>query len=154
MQKQSAGLLLYKLTGGILQVLLVHPGGPYFRKKDDGAWSIPKGEYLYDEDPLIAAQREFEEEVGKPITGTFIKLQPVKQKSGKVVHAWAVEGDIDHQNIVSNMFEIEWPPKSGKRASFPEIDRAGWFNIDEAKLKIIPGQVGLIAELEELAGLS
>ena len=154
MQKQSAGLLLYKLTGGILQVLLVHPGGPYFRKKDDGAWSIPKGEYLDDEDPLIAAQREFEEEVGKPITGNFIKLQPVKQKSGKVVHAWAVEGDIDHQNIVSNMFEIEWPPKSGKRASFPEIDRAGWFNIDEAKLKIIPGQVGLIAELEELAGLS
>lgn len=154
MQKQSAGLLLYKLTGGILQVLLVHPGGPYFRKKDDGAWSIPKGEYLDDEDPLIAAQREFEEEVGKPITGNFIKLQPVKQKSGKVVHAWAVEGDIDHQNIVSNMFEMEWPPKSGKRASFPEIDRAGWFNIDEAKLKIIPGQVGLIAELEELVGLS
>jgi len=154
MQKQSAGLLLYKLTGGILQILLVHPGGPFFRKKDDGAWSIPKGEYLDDEDPLIAAQREFEEEVGKPITGNFIKLQPVKQKSGKVVHAWAVEGDIDHQNIVSNMFEIEWPPKSGKRASFPEIDRAGWFNIDEAKLKIIPGQVGLIAELEELAGLS
>ncbi|WP_454803355.1 NUDIX domain-containing protein [Mucilaginibacter phyllosphaerae] len=115
---------------------------------------MPKGEYLDDEDPLIAAQREFEEEVGKPITGTFIKLQPVKQKSGKVVHAWAVEGDIDHHNIVSNMFEMEWPPKSGKRASFPEIDRAGWFNIDEAKLKIIPGQVGLIAELEELAGLS
>lgn len=150
MPKQSAGILLYKLTDGILQVFLVHPGGPYFRKKDDGAWSIPKGEYLDDEDPLAAAQREFHEEVGKLITGNFIKLHPVKQKSGKVIHAWAVEGDIDHTNITSNIFEIEWPPKSGKRASFPEIDRADWFTMDEAKVKIIPGQVGLIEELETL----
>ncbi|MES2267138.1 MAG: NUDIX domain-containing protein [Bacteroidota bacterium] len=150
MLKQSAGILLYKLTDGSLKVFLVHPGGPFFRKKDDGAWSVPKGEYLEDENPLAAAQREFEEEVGKTVTGNFIKLQPVKQKSGKVVHAWAVEGDIDHTNIVSNTFEIEWPPKSGKRASFPEIDRAGWFTIDEARVKIIPGQVRLIEELVEL----
>ncbi|MEB0248781.1 NUDIX domain-containing protein, partial [Mucilaginibacter sp. 5B2] len=106
-----------------------------------------------DEDLLTAAQREFKEEVGKPITGNFIKLQPAKQKSGKVVHAWAVEGDIDHANIASNTFEIEWPPKSGKRASFPEIDRAGWFTIDEAKVKIIPGQVWLIEELEGITGI-
>ena len=150
MQKQSAGILLYRLTDNVLQVFLVHPGGPYFRKKDEGAWSVPKGEYLDDEDALAAAKREFEEEVGRPITGNFIKLQPVKQKSGKVVHAWAVEGDIDHENINSNTFEIEWPPKSGKRASFPEIDRAGWFGIDEARLKIISGQLGLIDELETL----
>ena len=149
MLKQSAGILLYRMKNGLLQVFLVHPGGPFFRKKDDGAWSIPKGEYLDDEEPLAAAQREFEEEVGKPITGNFIKLNPVKQKSGKVVYAWAVEGDIDQANIVSNLFEIEWPPKSGKKASFPEIDRAGWFDIDTAKVKIIPGQVGLIEELEE-----
>ncbi|GGH05236.1 phosphohydrolase [Mucilaginibacter phyllosphaerae] len=129
---------------------MVHPGGPFFRKKDDGAWSVPKGEFTDDEDALAAAKREFEEEVGKPVTGDFIKLQPVKQKSGKVVHAWAVEGDIDHETIVSNTFEIEWPPRSGKRASFPEIDRAGWFSADVAKLKIIPGQVGLIDELEKL----
>ena len=153
MPKQSAGILLYKLTNGLLQIFLAHPGGPYFRKKDDGAWSIPKGEFLDDEDPLAAAQREFKEEVGKPITGNFIKLQPAKQKSGKVVHAWAVEGDIDHANIASNTFEIEWPPKSGKRASFPEIDRAGWFTIDEAKVKIIPGQVWLIDELEGITGI-
>jgi predicted NUDIX family NTP pyrophosphohydrolase len=150
MFKQSAGILLYKLTDGILKVFLVHPGGPFFRKKDEGAWSIPKGEYLEDEDPLAAAKREFEEEVGKPVTGNFVKLQPVKQKSGKVVHAWAAEGDIDHENITSNTFEIEWPPRSGKRASFPEIDRAGWFTIDEAKLKINPGQVKLIEQLQHL----
>lgn len=150
MPKQSAGILLYKLTDGLLQVFLVHPGGPFFQKKDEGAWSIPKGEYIDGEAPLAAAQREFEEEVGKPITGNFIKLQPIKQKSGKVVHAWAVEGDIDHENIISNTFEIEWPPKSGKLSSFPEIDRAGWFSIDVAKTKIIPGQVGLIEELEGL----
>ena len=150
MLKQSAGILLYKLPDGILRVFLVHPGGPFFRKKDEGAWSIPKGEYLVDEDPLAAAKREFEEEVGKPVTGNFVKLQPVKQKSGKVVHAWAAEGDIDHENITSNNFEIEWPPRSGKRASFPEIDRAGWFTIDEAKLKINPGQVKLIEQLQHL----
>jgi predicted NUDIX family NTP pyrophosphohydrolase len=150
MLKQSAGILLYRLTDGLLQVFLVHPGGPFFRNKDNGAWSIPKGEYIEGEEPLAAAQREFEEEIGQLITGKFIKLQPVKQKSGKVVHAWAVEGDIDHENIVSNIFEIEWPPKSGKKTSFPEIDRAGWFAVDTAKIKIIPAQVRLIEELEAL----
>jgi predicted NUDIX family NTP pyrophosphohydrolase len=150
MLKQSAGILLYKLTSGSLQVFLVHPGGPFFRKKDDGVWSIPKGEFMDGEEPLAAAKREFEEETGQTINGNFLKLQPVKQKSGKVVHAWAVQGDIDHETITSNLFEIEWPPKSGKRASFPEIDRAGWFSIDDARVKIIPGQVGLIEELEGL----
>ncbi|MFA6249229.1 MAG: NUDIX domain-containing protein [Mucilaginibacter sp.] len=150
MPKQSAGVLLYKLTDGLLHLFLVHPGGPFFRKKDDGAWSIPKGEFDDGEEPLAAAQREFEEEVGKPVSGNFIKLQPIKQKSGKVVHAWAVEGDIDHEQITSNQFEMEWPPKSGKVTSFPEIDRAGWFIIDVARQKIIPGQIALIDELETL----
>jgi predicted NUDIX family NTP pyrophosphohydrolase len=150
MLKQSAGILLYRMTDKQPQVFLVHPGGPFFRKKDEGAWSVPKGEYVDGEEPLSAAQREFEEETGQTIKGNFIKLQPVKQKSGKVVQAWAVEGDIDHDAIKSNLFEIEWPPKSGKRVSFPEIDRAGWFTIEIAKQKIIPGQVGLIEELEKL----
>nr|WP_067059119.1 NUDIX domain-containing protein [Mucilaginibacter sp. L294] len=150
MPKQSAGVVLYKLTDGLLHIFLVHPGGPFFRKKDDGAWSIPKGEFVDGEEPLVAAQREFEEEVGKPINGNFIKLQPIKQKSGKVVHAWAVEGDIDHEQITSNLFEIEWPPKSGKMASFPEVDRAGWFTADAARLKIIPGQAAFITELEKI----
>jgi predicted NUDIX family NTP pyrophosphohydrolase len=150
MPKQSAGILLYRMTENQPQVFLVHPGGPFFRKKDEGAWSIPKGEYVDGEEPLAAAQREFEEETGQTISGNFVKLQPVKQKSGKVVQAWAIEGDIDHNAIISNLFEIEWPPKSGKRVSFPEIDRAGWFTIDIAKQKIIPGQLGLIEELEKL----
>ena len=150
MPKQSAGVLLYKLTDGLLYLFLVHPGGPFFRNKDDGAWSIPKGEFAEDEEPLAAAKREFEEEVGKPVSGNFIKLQPIKQKSGKVVHAWAVEGDIDHETITSNLFEIEWPPRSGKMTSFPEIDRAGWFTADVARQKIIPGQAAFIDELENL----
>jgi predicted NUDIX family NTP pyrophosphohydrolase len=150
MLKQSAGILLYRMTDKQPQVFLVHPGGPFFRKKDEGAWSVPKGEYVDGEEPLTAAQREFEEETGQTIRGNFIKLQPVKQKSGKVVQAWAIEGDIDHEAIKSNLFEIEWPPKSGKTASFPEIDRAGWFTLEIAKQKIIPGQVGLIQELETL----
>jgi predicted NUDIX family NTP pyrophosphohydrolase len=150
MPKQSAGILLYRMTDNQPQVFLVHPGGPFFRKKDEGAWSIPKGEYIDGEDPLAAAQREFGEETGQSISGNFVKLQPVKQKSGKIVQAWAIEGDIDHNAIISNLFEIEWPPKSGKRVSFPEIDRAGWFTIDIAKQKIIPGQLGLIEELEKL----
>jgi predicted NUDIX family NTP pyrophosphohydrolase len=150
MQKQSAGLLLYRITDNILQVFLVHPGGPFFRNKDDGAWSIPKGEFVDGEEALAAAQREFAEETGQTITGNFIKLPPVRQKSGKTVHAWAVEGDIDHQNIVSNLFEIEWPPKSGRQTSFPEIDRAGWFTADVAKQKIIPAQAALITELQTI----
>jgi predicted NUDIX family NTP pyrophosphohydrolase len=144
MPKQSAGILLYRKTNKQLQVFLVHPGGPFFKNKDAGAWSIPKGEFLDDEDPLVAAKREFQEETGQAVDGHFIPLKPVSLKSGKIVHAWAVEGDIDHETIFSNLFEMEWPPKSGKKQSFPEIDRAGWFDVDEAKTKINTGQLGLI----------
>jgi predicted NUDIX family NTP pyrophosphohydrolase len=146
MPKQSAGILLYRKINNQLQVFLVHPGGPFFKNKDAGAWSIPKGEFLDDEDPLAAAKREFEEETGQTIDGNFIKLKPVALKSGKIVHAWAVDGDIDHETIFSNLFEIEWPPKSGKKQSFPEIDRAAWFDVDEAKVKINPGQLDLIED--------
>jgi len=144
MLKQSAGLLLYRKTNNELQIFLVHPGGPFFKNKDAGVWSIPKGEFLNDEEALTAAKREFKEETGHSIDGHFIPLSPVTLKSGKIVYAWAVEGDIDAQNIHSNLFEMEWPPKSGKKQSFPEIDRGGWFNIEEAKLKINGGQLGLI----------
>ena len=148
MQKKSAGILLYRSQHKDPEVFLVHPGGPFWAKKDDGAWSIPKGEFDDDEDPLDAAKREFEEETGIKISGEFNPLAPIKQKSGKLVFAWAVEGNIDPARIKSNSFEIEWPPKSGKKMSFPEIDRAGWFNLMEAKKKINPGQSALIKELE------
>jgi predicted NUDIX family NTP pyrophosphohydrolase len=144
MIKQSAGILLYREIDKKLEFFLVHPGGPFFKNKDVGVWSIPKGEFLDDEDPLEAAKREFCEETGQAVDGDFIALKPVTLKSGKVVHAWALEGDIDNETIFSNLFEIEWPPKSGKKQSFPEIDRAGWFDIDEAKIKINIAQIGLI----------
>jgi predicted NUDIX family NTP pyrophosphohydrolase len=150
MSKQSAGILLYRRVSGVLQVFLVHPGGPFYRNKDNGSWTIPKGEVLDGEDLLVAAKREFEEETGKAITGKFTQLNPIKQKGGKIVHAWAVEGEIDHITIKSNSFEIEWPPRSGKQQSFPEVDRAEWFDTDIAKIKINPAQVGFI---EELIGL-
>jgi predicted NUDIX family NTP pyrophosphohydrolase len=148
MPKQSAGILLYRNKATRLEMFLVHPGGPFFKNKDEGVWSIPKGEFLDDEEPLAAAKREFLEETGQPIDGEFIKLSPVQLKSGKIVHAWAVEGDIDHEVITSNLFEMEWPPKSGKMQSFVEVDRAGWFSIDEAKVKLNPAQVGLVDELQ------
>ena len=147
MPNQSAGILLYRKTNNHLQVFLVHPGGPFFKNKDQGAWSIPKGEFSDDEEALLAAKREFEEETGQAIDGNFIPLNPVKLKSGKKVYAWAVEGDINHETIFSNLFEMEWPPKSGKKQSFPEIDRAGWFEVDEAKLKINTAQAAFIEEL-------
>jgi predicted NUDIX family NTP pyrophosphohydrolase len=147
MAKQSAGILLYRFINDQLQVFLVHPGGPFFRNKDEGSWSIPKGEFLDDEDPLDAAKREFLEETGQPINGKFIPLDPITQKAGKKVYAWAVEGDIDHENITSNLFELEWPPRSGKKQNFPEIDRAGWFNIDDAKMKINPAQAAFMDKL-------
>jgi predicted NUDIX family NTP pyrophosphohydrolase len=150
MAKQSAGILLYRKTGGRIQILLVHPGGPFFKNKDAGAWSIPKGEFLDDEEPLAAAKREFEEETGQLVAGNFIRMEPVTIKSGKIIHAWAVEGDIDHETIMSNLFEMEWPPKSGKKHSFPEIDRAGWFELDEAREKINAGQLALIESLLNL----
>ena len=144
MQKQSAGILLYRTINNTLEVFLVHPGGPYFKNKDDGSWSIPKGEFLNDEEALTAAKREFEEETGQPIDGKFIELGTIQQKNGKIVHAWVVEGDINHETIFSNLFEMEWPPKSGKKQSFPEIDRADWFDVDEAKVKINGAQAALI----------
>jgi len=148
MAKQSAGILLYRIVNDQLQVLLVHPGGPFFKNKDDGSWSIPKGEFAEEENPLDAAKREFLEETGQSIEGHFIELTPVQQKGGKTVHAWAVEGDIDHETIVSNTFEIEWPPRSGKKQSFPEIDRAAWFDLETAKVKINAAQAGFISELQ------
>jgi predicted NUDIX family NTP pyrophosphohydrolase len=147
MAKQSAGILLYRTNDHQLQVFLVHPGGPFYINKDNGSWSVPKGEFLDEEDPLSAAKREFFEETGQAIEGTYIPLTPIKQKGGKKVYAWAIEGNIDPATIVSNTFELEWPPKSGKIKIFPEIDKAAWFNVEEAKLKINAAQIGLIEEL-------
>ena len=147
MPKHSAGILLYRKINNKLQIFLVHPGGPFFKNKDAGVWSIPKGEFLEDEDALAAAKREFQEETGLAVDGDFMPLKPVTLKSGKIVHAWALEGDINHETIFSNLFEMEWPPKSGKKQSFPEIDRAGWFEAAEAKLKINGAQAGLIEDL-------
>jgi predicted NUDIX family NTP pyrophosphohydrolase len=130
-----------------LEVFLVHPGGPFWAKKDEGAWSIPKGEITEEEDPLEAAKREFLEETGFQVDGNFIALARVKQAGGKQVHAWAVEGDCDAESIRSNTFSMEWPPRSGKRREFPEIDRAGWFSLDQAKQKILKGQLSLLEEL-------
>lgn len=152
MGKQSAGILLYRIANEILEVFLVHPGGPFWAKKDLGAWSIPKGEFEDDEDALIAAKREFEEETGMPIEGEAMALAPQKLKSGKVVYAWAVEGDLDPAKVRSNTFEMEWPPRSGRVQSFPEIDRAGWYPVEEAIRKINPGQAGFIEELGEKLG--
>lgn len=150
MSRVSAGLLMYRHREGQWQVLLVHPGGPFFQKKDDGAWTIPKGEIASDEEPLDAAQREFAEETGVTPTGLFLALMPVKQKGGKTIHAWALEGDCDPHAIVSNTFTMEWPPNSGRQREFPEIDRAEFFDLDTAKRKINAGQVPLIDELEKI----
>jgi len=147
--KKSAGILVYRLRAGELQVFLVHPGGPFWVKKDAGAWTIPKGEFE-DEEPLAAAKREFKEETGLSMDGDFRPLAPVTLKSGKVVHAWAVESDLDASKIESNTFEIEWPPKSGKMREFPEMDRAGWFGLDEAVEKINPAQAGFVRELADI----
>lgn len=148
MAKKSAGILLYRIQNKNPEIFLVHPGGPFWAKKDDGAWSIPKGEFEDNEDPLDAAKREFEEETGLRISGEFVQLNPIKQKSGKIVFAWALEGNFDPATIKSNSFEIEWPPGSGKMTSFPEIDKAEWFSITVAKTKINSGQSALINELE------
>ena len=154
MGKQSAGILLYRKQDNQLQIFLVHPGGPFFKNKDLGAWSIPKGEFLDNEDALSAAKREFEEETGSAVEGKFTPLNPVTLKSGKKIQAWAIEGNLDHEKVSSNTFEIEWPPKSGKKQSFPEVDRGGWFISAEAKLKVNPAQVDLIEELEKIINRS
>ena len=147
MAKKAAGILLFRKKGKIVQFFLVHPGGPFWKNKDEGAWSIPKGEYEDDEDPLHAAIREFSEETGIRLSGNFKKLSPVRQRSGKVVNAWALEGDPDISSLVSNTFSMEWPPKSGMFVEVPEIDRGEWFGEKEARIKINPGQLGLIDEL-------
>jgi predicted NUDIX family NTP pyrophosphohydrolase len=153
MSKKSAGIPLYRRTPRGLEVLLVHPGGPVWAKKDAAAWSIPKGEYKDDEDPLTAAKREFTEETSITLEGTFTPLDPVKQASGKVVHAWAVEGDCDATTIVSNTFTMEWPPKSGRQTEFPEVDRAEWFSLAEAREKLNKRQVALLDQLTALVSL-
>jgi predicted NUDIX family NTP pyrophosphohydrolase len=150
MPQQSAGLLLYRKQKDQVEVFLVHPGGPFWAKKDLGSWSIPKGEFDQ-EDALVAAKREFYEETGLAAPqGKYFPLEPTKQKGGKTVHAWAVEGEIDAGQIRSNSFEMEWPPRSGKRQAFPEIDMGAWFPIKEALKKINPGQVGLIYDFSEI----
>ncbi len=150
MAKQSAGVLLYRFRQAAPEVLLVHPGGPFWVKKDAGAWSIPKGEAEPGEDLLARAQREFTEETGFTVVGDFRPLAPIRQSAGKIVHAWAVEGDCDAAAVKSNTFDLEWPPRSGRIQAFPEVDRAGWFALGVAREKINPAQRGLLDDLERL----
>ncbi len=153
MAKQvSAGILLYRTRKGTLEIFLVHPGGPYWRNKDVGAWSIPKGSLEEGDDELTAAKREFQEETGSPIDGDFVELTPLKQPSGKIVHAWAVEGDIDAASVRSNTFPMEWPPRSGKMQEFPEVDRGAWFALELARQKILNAQRGFVDQLERRLG--
>jgi predicted NUDIX family NTP pyrophosphohydrolase len=148
---RSAGILLHRTRKRAREVLLVHPGGPIWVKRDAGAWSIPKGEYEPDEDPLAAARREFEEELGTPVPdGAADDLGEIRQKSGKYVRAWAIEGDLDATQIRSNTLEFEWPPRSGKLIEIPEVDRAEWFGLDAARQKINQAQAQLLDRLEEL----
>jgi predicted NUDIX family NTP pyrophosphohydrolase len=149
-KKQSAGILLYRTCGGQVEVFLVHPGGPYWTRKDDGAWSIPKGEYGEGDDPLATARREFREETGSEVIGSFRPLSPIRQPSGKVVSAWAVEGDLDAATVKSHTFSLEWPPHSGTMQEFPEVDRGAWFDIAIARTKLQPGQRGFLDQLIEL----
>jgi predicted NUDIX family NTP pyrophosphohydrolase len=146
MSKLSAGILMFRKHPSV-QVFLVHPGGPFWRNKDAGAWSIPKGEYAPDQDPLQAAKREFAEETGLAVDGAFLPLGQVKQAGGKTITAWAVEGDCSPADIRSNAFSIEWPPKSGRQQEFPEVDRAGWFSLDEARTRILKGQMPFLDKL-------
>jgi predicted NUDIX family NTP pyrophosphohydrolase len=149
-KKLSAGILLYRKRKRGLEVLLVHPGGPFWANKDDGAWSIPKGEYVEGEDSLTVAKREFYEETGSEVTGPCVALTPAKQPSGKVITAWAVEGDIDPTAIRSNTFSMEWPPRSGRAQTFPEVDRAQWYDFAAARKKLLSGQLVLLDELDRL----
>jgi len=147
--KKSAGILLYRKTAGFPEFLLVHPGGPFWRNKDLGTWSIPKGEFT-DENPLASAIREFEEETGTLLSGEFVALESVKLKSGKLIQAWALEGDMNSEKINSNEFETEWPPKSGLLKKFPEVDKAGWFSAEVALKKINLAQGSFILQLLQL----
>jgi predicted NUDIX family NTP pyrophosphohydrolase len=150
MARVSAGLLMYRRRAGALEVLLAHPGGPFWKNKDLGAWTIPKGEVAEGEDPLATARREFEEETSLRPEGPFEPLGSVTQKAGKVVHAWAVEGDCDPAAVRSNTYKVEWPPRSGRWREFPEVDRAGWFGLDEARAKINSAQAELLDRVGEL----
>ena len=151
--KRSAGILLYRLNGSEPEVLLVHPGGPFWANKDEGAWSIPKGEYDDAEDPQACARREFQEETGTELAPSELaELGSVKQKSGKHVSAWAAEGDLDPETINSNTFEMEWPPRSGRKQEFPEVDRAEWFDLGAAREKLNPAQTAFLDRLAELLG--
>jgi predicted NUDIX family NTP pyrophosphohydrolase len=144
MKRRSAGLLMYRRKETGVEVFLVHPGGPFWVKKDAGAWSIPKGEIADGEDPLTAAKREFEEETGFRPDGEFVELGEIRQAGGKLVLAWAVEGDLDPATLVSNTCEIEWPPRSGRKMEIPEVDQGGWFVVEAAKEKILMGQLPLL----------
>lgn len=150
MTRVSAGLLMYRIHDGKLQVLLAHPGGPFYRNKDEGVWTIPKGEIDAEEELQDAAMREFEEETGIKPTGPFLVLKPIRQKGGKIVHAWAFQGDCDPTAIVSNTFSMEWPPKSGRQTEFPEIDRADFFDLETARQKINSSQMAFLEECEQL----
>jgi len=151
MPKRSAGLIMFRRKTNVIEVLLAHPGGPFWSKKDLGAWSIPKGEYGDAEDPLTAAKREFTEELGLVPQGEFIPLGEVRQPGGKIVAAWAFEGDCDPSKVRSNTFSMEWPPHSGKMEQFPEIDRAEWFSLETARSKLLKGQLSLLDRLESAA---
>ncbi|HUR56233.1 MAG TPA: NUDIX domain-containing protein [Opitutaceae bacterium] len=150
MPKQAAGILLYRRGRSGLEVLLAHPGGPLWARKDAGAWTMPKGQFTETELPLDAARREFEEEMGTPPSGNFQPLGTIKQPSGKIIHAWAAESDFDATTVKSNLFSMEWPPRSGRHGEFPEVDRAAWFSIEEARHKIIKGQAPFIERLLEV----
>jgi predicted NUDIX family NTP pyrophosphohydrolase len=145
--KQAAGILLYRRGPGGPEVLLAHPGGPLWARKDYASWTIPKGQFTDSELPLDAAKREFEEEMGSAPSGIFQSIGTLKQPSGKVIHAWAAESDFDAASVKSNLFSMEWPPKSGQMVEFPEIDRAGWFSIDQARVRILKGQAPFLDRL-------
>lgn len=149
MPKHSAGVLIYRWRAGKIEVLLVHPGGPFWRNRDVAAWSIPKGEFDPDEDALEAARRELAEETGLRVEGSLTPLTPRRQAGGKVIHVWAAEHDVDIPAIRSNTFSMEWPPRSGRMQEFPEVDRADWFPLDLAREKIHKGQTDFLDELEE-----
>ena len=150
MKLPSAGILLYRRGDDQPQVFLIHMGGPLWAHKDAGAWSIPKGEYGPEEEPLHAAQREFQEETGARISGPFMRLEPIRQRSGKVVSAWAAEGEFDPSQLRSNLFSLEWPPGSGRMQQFPEADRGAWFSLSDARKHILAGQQALLDQLQSL----
>ncbi len=148
--KQSAGILLYRITDKKPEIFLCHPGGPFYQSKDLGVWTIPKGEFEGDEEPLAAAKREFEEETGQKVEGNFLPLTPIKYKEGrKIVYSWAVQGEIEVEKIKSNLFSLEWPPKSGKYINVPEVDKGEWFSIETAKSKILPSLLPILNDFSK-----